>query len=316
MIDSDTKTLILGSGGLAGGGIVRALKKRGFDNLLTPRSRELDLRNQRDVDDYFKHHRPDHVYLCAATVGGIMANKTRKAEFLYDNLMIQSNVIDSAYYSGTKKLLFLGTSCIYPAGLQHPIKEEELLTGPLEPTNDAYAIAKIAGIKMCDFYREQYGFNAISLMPPNLYGPGDNYDEHSGHVMASLIKKFHAAAKNNDATVTCWGDGSPMREFLHVDDLAEACKFVMENLDAADLYNNDITHLNVGTGEDCSITELAEIIKEVVGYKGEIKYDSTKPDGTMRKLLDVSRINNFGWKYRTRLKDGISKTFKLYLENN
>lgn len=308
MIDSDTKTLILGSGGLAGGGIVRALKKRGFDNLLTPRSRELDLRNQRDVDDYFKHHRPDHVYLCAATVGGIMANKTRKAEFLYDNLMIQSNVIDSAYYSGTKKLLFLGTSCIYPAGLQHPIKEEELLTGPLEPTNDAYAIAKIAGIKMCDFYREQYGFNAISLMPPNLYGPGDNYDEHSGHVMASLIKKFHAAAKNNDATVTCWGDGSPMREFLHVDDLAEACVFFM------DLWNRS-GHLNVGTGQDVTIKELAETIADVVGFTGEIVWDTTKPNGNPRKLLDSTRAHGLEWGPSYTLKTGIEETYEWYLKH-
>jgi GDP-L-fucose synthase len=307
MIDSDTKTLVLGSGGLAGGGIMRSLRKRGFGRILSPRSSELDLRNQRDVDDYFKLHRPQHVYLAAAMVGGIMANKTRKAEFLYDNLMIQSNVIEASYYNGVEKLLFLGTSCIYPAGRQHPLKEEELMTGPLEPTNDAYAIAKIAGIKMCDAYREQYGFNAISLMPPNLYGPGDNFDENSGHVMASLIKKFHSAMKNNDSSVTCWGDGSPMREFLFVDDLAESCIFFM------DVWNRS-GPLNVGTGKDITIKELAETIAEVVGFKGEIVWDTTKPNGNPRKLLDSSRAHELEWYPSYTLKEGIEETYEWYLK--
>ncbi len=307
-IDNSTKTLVLGAGGLAGSAIMRQLKKREFENVLCPRSKELDLRNQRDVDDYFKHHRPQHVYLAAAMVGGIMANKTRKAEFLYDNLMIQSNVIDSAYYSGVEKLLFLGTSCIYPAGRQHPLKEDELMTGPLEPTNDAYAIAKIAGIKMCDAYREQYGFNAISLMPPNLYGPGDNYDENSGHVMASLMKKFHTAMKNNEPTVTCWGDGSPMREFLYVDDLGEACMFFMSNM-------NRPGPLNVGTGEDITIKHLAETIAKVVGFTGEIVWDTSKPNGNPRKLLDSTAANGLEWYPTHTLEGGIELTYEWYLEH-
>lgn len=304
----DSTIVVFGGRGLAGGAIVRRLRQEGYVNVIAPTSETLDLRNQEQVDDFFLQMKVDYVFLAAALVGGIMANKTRKAEFLYDNLMIQSNVIDSAYSAGVKKLLFLGTSCIYPAGRQHPLKEEELLTGPLEPTNDAYAIAKIAGIKLCDFYREQYGFNAISLMPPNLYGPGDNFKEESGHVLASLLNRFHKAHKCRKMSVECWGDGSPMREFLYVDDLADACMFLMENY-------NESGHINVGTGEDMTIRQLAEAIKDVVGYRGGILWDTTKPNGNPKKLLDSTRVNELGWKPKTSLSEGLQRTYQWYLDN-
>ena len=298
---------IFGSGGLAGGAIVRRLANTG-NKLLLPRSRDLDLREQSDVRAWFKQNPVEEVYLAAALVGGIMANKTRKAEFLHDNLMMQCNVIDSAYYSGVRKLLFLGTSCIYPAGRQHPLKENELLTGALEPTNDAYAIAKIAGIKQCDFYREQYGFDAVSIMPPNLYGPGDHFKGENGHVLAALMNRFHEAKQTGAKTVTCWGDGSAMREFLYCDDLADASLYFMDNY-------SDSGHVNVGTGEDITIKRLAESIAEVVGFDGEILWDTTKPNGNPRKLLDSSKANALGWEPKTSFERGLQKTYAWYLNN-
>lgn len=308
MMNKDSVIAIFGAGGLAGGAILRRLRAEGYKHILTPRSRELDLREQESVRRWFKDHRVDYVFLAAALVGGIMANKTRKAEFLHDNLMMQCNVIDSAYYSGVKKLLFLGTSCIYPAGRQHPLKENELLTGALEPTNDAYAIAKIAGIKQCDFYREQYGFDAISIMPPNLYGPGDHFKGENGHVLAALMNRFHEAKENGAPSVTCWGDGSAMREFLHCDDLADACMFFMNNY-------SESGHVNTGTNQDITIKHLAESIAKVVGYDGEIVWDTTKPNGNPRKLLDSSRASELGWESKTSFEEGLQQTYSWYLQN-
>ena len=299
---------IFGARGLAGSAIKRRLQEEGHMDILTPRSMDLDLREQADVRYWFYKNRVTHVYLAAALVGGIMANKTRKAEFLHDNLMMQCNVIDSAYCSGVEKLLFLGTSCIYPAGRQHPLKEDELLTGPLEPTNDAYAIAKIAGIKQCDFYREQYGFNAISIMPPNLYGPGDNFHEGSGHVLASLMNRFHNAKMDGLDYVECWGDGSPMREFLFSDDLADASVYFMNTY-------NEAGHVNVGTSRDVTIKELAESIAKTVGYTGKIGWDTTKPNGNPRKLLDSTKAKELGWEPKTPFEIGLAKTYSWYLDN-
>ena len=306
MMNKKTTIAIFGSGGLAGGAIKRRFA--GENKLLLPRSKDLDLREQRDVRAWLNANKPDYVILAAALVGGIMANKTRKAEFLHDNLMMQCNTIDASYCAGVKKLLFLGTSCIYPAGRQHPLKEDELLTGPLEPTNDAYAIAKIAGIKQCDYYREQYGFDAISIMPPNLYGPGDNFHEGSGHVLASLMNRFHNAKVNGDSSVTCWGDGTPMREFLYAEDLADACAFFMQNY-------SESGHVNTGTGRDITIRELAESIADCVGYTGSIEWDTTKPNGNPRKLLDSSRATELGWYPKTSFEEGLAKTYRWYLEN-
>ncbi len=298
---NNSTVAIFGSGGLAGGAIKRKIAGTGA-SLLLPRSSQLDLREQADVREWFKINKVDYVFLAAALVGGIMENKTRKAEFLHDNLMMQCNVIDSAYYSGVKKLLFLGTSCIYPAGRQHPLQENELLTGPLEPTNDAYAIAKIAGIKQCDFYREQYGFDAISLMPPNLYGPGDKVHPLKGHVMSCLIYKFWKAKRENLSTVECFGDGSPKREFLYVDDLADASVYLMNR----DTSETD-TLINIGTGTEINIKEIAQLISDVVEYEGEIHWDTSKPNGALRRILDVSKVNALGWEAKTSLIEGIKK---------
>ena len=306
-MDNNSTVAIFGSGGLAGGAITKQFIKRRH-KLLLPRSTELDLREQADVRNWFKSNKVDYVILAAALVGGIMANKTRKAEFLYDNLMMQCNVIDSAYYSGVKKLLFLGTSCIYPAGRTHPLKEEELLTGPLEPTNDAYAIAKIAGIKQCDYYREQYGFDAISIMPPNLYGPRDNFHEGSGHVLASLMNRFHLAKVAGAVRVECWGDGTPKREFLFSEDLADATMFFMNNY-------SDSGHINVGTGKDITIKELAETIARVVDFKGDILWDTSKPNGNSRKLLDSTKANELGWVPNTSFEYGLQQTYEWYLRH-
>jgi GDP-L-fucose synthase len=308
MMNKESTIAIFGSGGLAGGAIRSRLHSEGYTKLLLPRSRDLDLREQRDVRAWFGANQVDYVFLCAALVGGIMANKTRKAEFLHDNLMMQCNVIDSSYYSGVKKLLFLGTSCIYPAGRQHPLNEDELLTGPLEPTNDAYAIAKIAGIKQCDFYREQYGFDAISIMPPNLYGPGDHFDGQNGHVLAALMNRFHLAKQAGAARVECWGDGTPMREFLFSEDMADASIFFMNNY-------SESGHINTGTGTDITIKELAETVAKVVGFEGEIAWDTTKPNGNPRKLLDSSRANALGWKPKTSFEYGLTQTYRWYLKN-
>ena len=307
-MNKESTIAIFGAGGLAGGAIKNALIERGHKGLLLPRSRDLDLREQRDVRAWFGANNVDYVFLAAALVGGIMANKTRKAEFLHDNLMMQCNVIDSAYYSGVKKLLFLGSSCIYPAGRQHPLNEDELLTGLLEPTNDAYAIAKIAGIKQCDFYREQYGFDAISIMPPNLYGPGDHFKDENGHVLAALMNRFHEAKVSGAESVTCWGDGSAMREFLYVDDLADASLYFMDNY-------SDSGHINTGTGIDITIKHLAQTISDVVGYQGEIIWDTTKPNGNPRKLLDSTRAHELGWEHKTTFKKGLQQTYDWYLKN-
>lgn len=309
------KIYIAGHNGMVGSAIMRALQKNGYNNLLTKSFNELDLRRQSEVEKFFQSEKPEIVIVAAAKVGGILANNTYRAEFIYDNLMIEANLIHASYLNNTEKLIFLGSSCIYPKLAPQPLKEEYLLSGYLEYTNEPYAIAKIAGIKLCENYFRQYGCNFISAMPTNLYGPNDNFDLQTSHVLPALIRKFHEAKVNNSPTVTIWGTGKPLREFLYVDDLAEAILFMMEKVDAKDLYNLGITHLNVGSGKDISISELASLIAEIIGYKGKIEHDSTKPDGTPRKLMDVSRINSLGWKYKTELDEGIKKTYQWFLEN-
>ena len=300
-MDSNSKVYVAGNTGLVGSAIVRMLHMKGYTNILSTPSSHFDLRRQDDVERFFKNNEPEYVYLAAAKVGGIGANEDYPGHFIYDNLMIQSNIIHAARKFGAKKLLFLGSSCIYPKMCEQPIKEEYLMTGPLEPTNDAYAVAKIAGIKMCQAYRKQYGFNAISLMPTNLYGTNDNFDLESSHVLPAFIRKFHEAKD----TVTLWGDGSAMREFLHVDDLAEACFECMKSYDSPDV-------INVGTGQDVTIEELAETVADVVGFKGEIVWDISKPNGTPRKVLNIEKIETLGWKPKISLKDGIKTTYEWY----
>ena len=302
------KIYVAGHRGLVGSAIIRNLKKNGFNNLLLRTSKELDLTNQQDVSIFFAIEKPDYVFLAAAKVGGIYANDAYPADFIRVNLQIQTNVIDAAYQNGVKKLLFLGSSCIYPKFAPQPMKEEHLLTGELEPTNEWYAIAKIAGIKMCQAYKKQYGFNAISLMPTNLYGPGDNFNLENSHVLPALIRKFHDAKTNNLPEVEVWGTGTPKREFLHVDDMADASVYLMNN------YNGEC-FVNVGVGEDVTIKELANNVKDAVGYEGELKFDSTKPDGTPRKLLDVSKLNDAGWHAQIQLSKGIESTYCWFLEN-
>jgi GDP-L-fucose synthase len=296
------KIYIAGHRGMVGSAITRKLQKEGFTNLVLKTSSELDLKNQVAVQAFFEKERPDHVFLAAAKVGGIMANNIYRGEFLYDNLMIQSNTIDAAYRAGVKKLLFLGSSCIYPKMAPQPLKEEYMLTGLLEPTNEPYAIAKIAGIKMCDAYRSQYGCNFISVMPTNLYGPNDNYDLNNSHVLPALIRKFHEAKLKDEPAVILWGSGKPRREFLHADDLADACFFLMQQY-------NDPGLVNIGTGEDLEIGELALLIKKIVGYTGEIKHDLSKPDGTPRKLMDVGKLHGLGWKAAIGLEEGLRKVY-------
>lgn len=308
-MDKNSKIYIAGHRGMVGSAIYRKLEKEGFTNIITRISSDLDLRNQQQVADFFEHEKPDYVFLAAAKVGGIMANNTYRAEFLYDNLQMQNNIINSSYINGVKKLMFLGSSCIYPKLAPQPLKEEYLLTGLLEETNEPYAIAKIAGIKMCDAYRAQYGCNYISVMPTNLYGYNDNYHPQNAHVLPALIRRFHEAKESNATTVTIWGSGTPKREFLFADDLAEACYYLMQNYDEAGL-------VNVGTGEDLSIKELALLIKDTVGYKGAVQFDTSKPDGTPRKLMDVSKLHNKGWKYTIELKDGIKLAYADFLKNN
>jgi len=305
-MNKDSKIYVAGHRGLVGSAIVRNLEKRGYTNIICRTHKELDLTRQADVEKFFEEEKPEYVFLAAAKVGGIHANNTRPAEFIYDNLMIESNIIHSAYKYGVKKLLFLGSSCIYPKFANQPIKEEYLLTGELEPTNEAYAIAKITGIELCKFYRRQYGCDFISAMPTNLYGINDNFDLETSHVLPALIRKFHEAKINNQEEVVMWGTGKPLREFMYVDDLADALVHLM--LD----YSDEI-HVNMGTGKDLSIGELAQIVKEVVGYEGKIVNDLSKPDGTPRKLLDVSRLEATGWKYKTELRDGIERVYKWYL---
>lgn len=303
----EDKIYIAGHRGMVGSAILRRLQSLGYTNFILRSSSELDLRNQVAVKDFFSAERPDYVFLAAAKVGGILANNTYRADFLYENLMIQSNVIHESYKSGVKKLMFLGSSCIYPKLAPQPLKEEYLLTGLLEPTNEPYAIAKIAGIKMCDAYRAQYGCNFISVMPTNLYGPNDNYDLNSSHVLPAMLRKFHEAKKNQVSSVHLWGTGSPLREFLHADDMADACVHLMQ------LFNEEGL-VNIGVGSDISIKDLALLIQKVVGYEGAINWDSTKPDGTPRKLMDVSKLKGLGWQAKIGLEEGIRSVYQVAFE--
>ena len=308
MIKENDRIYIAGHNGMVGSAIVRELKKRGYTNLICRTSKELDLRNQQAVESFFKEEKPQFVFLAAAKVGGIVANNTYRATFLYDNLMIVSNIINAAHTNKVTKLLFLGSSCIYPKMAPQPLKEKYLLTGPLEHTNEPYAIAKITGIKLCKTYRDQYGNNYISVMPTNLYGLNDNYHPENSHVLPALIRRFHEAKERGLPEVTIWGSGKPLREFLYADDLAGACLFLMENYNEKEI-------INIGCGEDLSIQELAELIKEVTGYKGKMNFDTSKPDGTPRKLLDVSKINALGWRYTIPLKEGIVKAYQDFLKH-
>lgn len=308
-MNKDAKIYIAGHRGLVGSAIQRRLTALGYERIITMSSAELDLRIQERVNEFFEAERPDYVFLAAAKVGGIFANNTYRADFIYENIMIQSNVIHSAYATGVKKLMFLGSSCIYPKMAPQPLKEEYLLTGLLEPTNEPYAIAKIVGIKMCDAYRSQHGCDFISVMPTNSYGPNDNYDLQHAHVLPSLIRKFHEAKLNNAPEVNIWGSGTPKREFLYADDLADACVYLMNNYSDAGL-------VNIGTGEDISISDLAGLIQKVVGYEGAVVYDATKPDGTPRKLMDVSKLTGLGWKFSIPLEKGLELVYKEYQSRN
>jgi len=301
----DAKVFVAGARGLVGSAIVRALDARGYRHVLRPLRAELELRDAPAVERFFAAERPELVFLAAAKVGGIAANDTYPADFIRDNLLVQTNVIDAAYRHGVRKLCFLGSSCIYPRLAPQPLKESSLLTGPLEPTNEWYAVAKIAGIKMCQAYARQHGFNAISVMPTNLYGPGDNFDLTTSHVLPALLRKLHTAKENGDATVTVWGSGTPRREFLFVDDLADALCFLMERYDSPEI-------INVGCGEDITIAELAALLAEIVGFRGTLTFDRTKPDGTPRKLLDVSKLHALGWRAKTSLPDGVRATYAWY----
>jgi GDP-L-fucose synthase len=307
-MDKNSRIFVAGHRGLVGSAIVRALRAGGWTNIVVQTRAETNLEDRAQVDRFFAEAKPEYVFLAAAKVGGILANSTRPAEFIYDNLAIELNVIDSAWRSGVRKLEFLGSSCIYPKFAAQPIREESLLTGALEPTNEWYAVAKIAGIKLCQAYRAQYGFNAISLMPTNLYGPGDNFDLESSHVLPALIRKFHDAKTSGTPQVSIWGTGSPRREFLHVDDLASAAVYLMERYDEPEI-------VNVGTGVDVTIRELAELIRDTVGYRGNLDFDTTKPDGTPRKLLDVSKLSSLGWSARIPLAEGVASTYAWYLDH-
>ena len=303
----EDKIYIAGHLGMVGSALARKLRKQGFENLILRKSSELDLRNQQAVTDFFETEKPDYVFLAAARVGGILANNTHRGMFIYENLMIQNNVIHTSYVNKVKKLMFLGSSCIYPKFAPQPMKEEYMLTGELESTNEPYAIAKIAGIKMCDAYRSQYGCNFISVMPTNLYGPNDNYDLQNSHVLPALIRKFHEAKTENKPMVEVWGSGKPRREFLHADDLADACFFLMQEY-------NEMGLINIGTGHDLEIGELAVLVRNITGYSGQIIHDYTKPDGTPRKLLDVSKLHGLGWKAKIGLEEGIELVYKEYLQ--
>lgn len=307
-MDKKDRIYIAGHSGMVGSAILRALRAKGFEHFILRNSKELDLRRQVEVESFFQREKPDYVFLAAAKVGGILANDTYRAEFLYDNLMIQNNVIDAAYRNGVKKLLFLGSSCIYPKLAPQPLQEEALLTGLLEPTNEPYAIAKIAGIKLCDAYRAQYGCHFISVMPTNLYGPNDNYDLQTSHALPALIRRFHEAKQNNQEAVTIWGSGTSRREFMHADDLADACLFLMERYDQSGF-------INIGTGEEITILGLAQLIARIVGFEGAIYCDTTKPDGTPRKLMDVRRLHALGWKHRISLVDGVQQVYADYFSS-
>ena len=293
--------------GMVGSAIVRNLQQKGFTNILTKTRQELDLLNQTEVNSFFEQNRPEYVFLAAAKVGGIIGNKEHPADFIYENLMVEANIIHASYKNNVKKLLFLGSSCIYPKLVPQPMKEDVLLTSPLEPTNEYYAVAKIAGIKLCEAYRKQYGCNFISVMPTNLYGKGDSYNLNNSHVIPAMLRKFHEAKESRNGTVTIWGTGSPRREFLYADDLADACVFLMQNY-------NDEQHINIGTGTDITIKKLAETIKKVTGYDGEIIFDTSKPDGTPRKLLDVTKLHNLGWKHSIELENGLRMAYQSFQE--
>lgn len=307
-MEKNSKIYVAGHRGLVGSAIIRNLEAKGFNNLILKTHQELDLLDAKAVADFFASEKPEYVFLAAAKVGGIHANNTYPADFIFQNLQVQNNVIHNAYLNGTKKLIFLGSSCIYPRNCPQPIKEEYLLTGPLEKTNEAYAVAKIAGIKMCQSYNKQYGTKFISVMPTNLYGINDNFDLESSHVLPALLRKFHDAKISSAKEVVMWGTGSPMREFLYVDDMADACVHLMNTYEDSEI-------VNIGTGEDVTIKELAILIKKIVGFEGEIINDTTKPDGTPRKLLDVSKLHNLGWKHKTSLEDGIKDTYEWFLRN-
>ncbi|TCN14070.1 GDP-L-fucose synthase [Bacillus sp. BK006] len=307
-MNENSKIYVAGHRGLVGSAIVRKLQEKGYSNLVYRTSAELDLRNKPQVDAFFAEEKPEFVFLAAAKVGGIVANNEYPAEFIHDNLLIQSNIIDAAYRNNVEKLLFLGSTCIYPKLAPQPLKEEYLLTGALEPTNEPYAIAKIAGIKMCESYNRQYGTKYISAMPTNLYGPNDNFDLHTSHVLPALLRKFHEAKESNAPFVEMWGTGRPKREFLYSDDLADACVFLMNTYEG-----NEI--VNIGVGEDITIKELGEKVKAVVGYEGDIQFDTSKPDGTPRKLVDVTKLNGLGWKAETALEDGLQKAYQWFLDN-
>jgi GDP-L-fucose synthase len=308
-LEKNAKIYIAGHRGMVGSAIHRKLQREGYQNFILKTSSELDLRNQQAVEDFFTQEKPDYVFLAAAKVGGIVANNTYRADFLYENLMIQNNVIHASYLNKVKKLMFLGSSCIYPKLAPQPLKEDYLLTGILEPTNEPYAIAKIAGIKMCEAYRSQYGCDFISVMPTNLYGQNDNYDLQNSHVMPAMIRKFHEAKTTGKSSVELWGTGSPMREFLHADDLAEACFYLMQNY-------SEPTLINIGTGEDVTIKQLAEAVSKVVGFEGDLVWDTSKPDGTPRKLMDVSKLHSYGWKHTIELEDGIGLAYQDFLEHH
>ena len=314
-MDKKVKLYIAGHQGMVGSAVMRRFVSEGYSNVIVRELEELDLSRQKETEDFFEMEKPEAVIVAAAKVGGILANNTYRAEFIYDNLMIEANIINAAYKNGAKKLLFLGSSCIYPKLAPQPLKEEYLLSDYLEYTNEPYAVAKIAGIKLCENYYKQYGCNFYSVMPTNMYGPFDNYNLQTSHVLPALIRKFHEARESSQREVVVWGTGKPLREFLYVEDLADALQFLMENTDAKDLYENGITHLNIGTGEDLSIKDLATLVKEITGYQGNIIFDTTKPDGTPRKLMDVSRMTSLGWKHKTDLRSGIEKAYKWFLEN-
>lgn len=307
-MNKNSKIYIAGHTGMVGSAILRKLKSENYTNLILKSRKELDLINQEAVENFLNTEKPEYVFLAAAKVGGIYANESKSADFIYENLMIQNNLITSSFNNNVKKLLFLGSSCIYPKKSNLPIAEDQILTGPLEETNKSYAIAKIAGLQLCQSFRKQYGFNAISIMPTNLYGPNDNFSLETSHVLPALIRKFHEAKANNSDSVTCWGDGSPLREFLYVDDLADASLFCMKNYDASE-------PVNIGTGKEISIQELSELIKSVTGFKGNILWDESKPNGTHSKVLNVSKINNLGWVSKIDLEDGIKKTYKWFTKN-
>ncbi|GMU86054.1 MAG: GDP-L-fucose synthase [Ignavibacteriales bacterium] len=314
-MDKNSKIMVAGHKGMVGSAIVREISSRGYANLATVDRIEADLRNQQQVFDMMESARPEVVVIAAAKVGGIMANNIYRGEFLYDNLMIEANLIEASRRVGVKKLLFLGSSCIYPKFAEQPIREESLLTGTLEFTNEPYAIAKITGIKLCESYYRQYGCNYFSAMPTNLYGPGDNFDLEKSHVLPALMRKFHEAKAAGSDHVMVWGTGTVLREFMYVEDLASALAFLLENVDSKDIYGKDITHINIGTGSDVTISALAELVKDITGFQGKIIYDTSKPDGTPRKLMDSSRLHELGWESSVSLEEGIRRTYKWFLEN-